>query len=94
MDSYNYDSTALASLISSLEAKLDEYNTTIESIKTLKNTIESSNEWVQDTIKSPFISKCEEYLTYFNNATAKLEAHIAYLKKKNSVMEILEEAYS
>lgn len=94
MDSYNYDSTALASLISSLENKLDEYNTTIENIKTLKSTIENSNEWVQDLIKSPFISKCDEYLTYFNKATNKLEAHITYLKKKNSVMEMLEEAYS
>ncbi len=94
MDSYNYDSTALASIISSLEIKLDDYNDIIQNIKKLKNTIESSNEWIQDNVKPPFISKCEEYLTYFDSEITKLEAHITYLKKKNSVMESLEEAYS
>ena len=94
MDSYNYDSGALTSLIKSFEDKLTEYSAEIQKIETLKTTMENSNEWVQDMIKSPFIAKCNEYIKYYNDSITKLEAHIAYLKKKNLVMESLEDSYS
>ena len=94
MNSYTYDSSALASLISSLERQLDEYKATVKNILTLKTTIENSNDWIQELVKSPFIYKCDEYITYFNNTITKLEAHINYLKQKNITMESLEEAYS
>ena len=94
MDSYNYDSEALTSLIASLETKLGEYNTTIQNIENLKNRIESSTEWIQETVKPLFISKCEEYIKYFNDAITKLENHIEYLKAKNIAMELLEDTYS
>lgn len=94
MNSYFYDSTALRGLINSLKIKLDDYNGMVERITTLKSTIESSGEWEQDIVKTPFISKCDEYLAFFTGMETKLEAYINYLESKNKAMESLESAYS
>lgn len=94
MNSYSYDSTAFSSLIANLQTKLDDYSTIVKNISTLKDTIENSNEWIQNSIKSPFISKCDEYILFYTIFITKLEAYINYLNNKNIAMESLEEAYS
>lgn len=94
MNSYYYDSAGFSSVIESLQTQLDEYSKIVEKIMNLKDTIANSNEWVQDTIKSPFISKCDEYLLFYSIFITKLEAHVNYLKGKNSAMESLEDYYT
>ena len=66
MNSYFYDSVGFSSVIESFQNQLDEYSKIVEKIMNLKDTIANSNEWVQDTIKSPFISKCDEYLLFYS----------------------------
>ncbi len=94
MNIYAYDSALLANRVSSLEEQLNDYSAVIKKIKTLKDSIEASNEWVQESLKTPFISKCNDYIMFYSMILTKLEAHVNYLKNKNKAMESLEDAYS
>ncbi len=94
MSAYYYNSVGLSGTIASLKGKLDEYNSIIEKLSTLKNSIENSNEWVQNNIKPEFIAKCNEYIAFYGIVIAKLEAYINYIESKNKAMENLENSYS
>ena len=94
MSTYYYNSVGLSSTITTLRTRLDEYSDIIEQLSTLKNSIDNSNEWVQENIKPSFIAKCNEYIAFYSIMIAKIEAYVNYLESKNKSMENLENSYS
>ena len=73
---YHYNSEQLTSLIQEFKNSLETYRTSIQAIASLRDEIASSNLWIQDVVKTPFLETCNSYINYYNSTLGKLENHL------------------
>lgn len=76
----DYDS--LMNAISSLESYLEEYNSHISDMKTLSDKVNSSDDWIDTSVKPLFINYLNSYIEIFNSCEKALNDYINFLRIK------------
>lgn len=94
MDLYLYDRDAVSDVISSLNKDIQEYKSSVTALTNLINNIDSSNAWIDKTIKISFVSTAKSYVKQYENLIKEMEILVGYLSSKSSSSSSLEDAYA
>ena len=94
MDLYLYDRDAVSDVISGLNKDIQEYKSSVTALTNLINNIDSSNAWIDKTIKTSFVSTAKSYVKQYENLIKEMEIFVKYLSSKSSSSSALEKAYA
>ena len=72
----------LLTLVRNLDAKLTTYDSHIAELVSLSKQIESSTDWVDETVKPSFISYLNSYIEIYKAVSKSLKSYGVYLKSK------------
>ena len=91
---YKRISEEIASVASSLNKLMNEYDETINNLNQLITSIELSGDWKDAKVKTSFISTASSYIESYNGLITMMERYIKYIETKNSSGDALEKAFS
>jgi hypothetical protein len=93
-DSYYHSNEQVSSIIDDLTNDLNEYNSKIDELVSLVNTMSESSSWKDNLVKSAYIQTCNDYIKEYQKFANILSGFINYLTRKNGGANDLERAYS
>jgi hypothetical protein len=93
MSTYLFDESSVSSTMSSMKSDIDVYRESVTELKKLITTIESSDAWVDNTVKTSFVSTANSYVEKYEEVIKWMEALVDYLSEKSSAATALENAY-
>lgn len=94
MDLYLHDEDAVSSAISNLKGDIQAYEASIRALSNLIKNIDSSGEWLDNTVKTSFITTASSYVKQYENLIKEMEIFVKYLSSKSSSSSALEKAYA
>lgn len=89
-DAYKHDVEHVLKLLRELKAIRENYNSKIDSLKSLTAEISSSTAWVDIIVKQEFINTCNSYNTLYKEHSNKMELYEQYLAFKSGEMNDVE----
>jgi len=93
MSTYLFNEDSVTSTVSSMKSDIETYRENVTALKNLINTIESSDAWVDNTVKTSFVSTASSYVEKYEEIIKWMEALVAYLSDKGKAATELENAY-
>ena len=93
MSTYLFNEDSVTSTISSMKTNIETYRENVTALKNLINNIESSDAWVDNTVKTSFVSTANSYVEKYEEIIKWMEALVAYLTDKGKAATALENAY-
>jgi hypothetical protein len=93
MSTYLFDESSVSSTMSSMKSDIEVYRESVTELKKLITTIESSDAWVDNTVKTSFVSTANSYVEKYEEVIKWMEALVDYLSEKSSAATALENAY-
>ena len=93
MSTYLFDESSVSSTMSSMKSDIEVYRESVTELKKLIITIESSDAWVDNTVKTSFVSTANSYVEKYEEVIKWMEALVDYLSEKSSAATALENAY-
>lgn len=93
MSTYLFNEESVTSTISSMKSNIDNYRENVTALKNLINTIGSSDAWVDNTIKSSFVSTATSYVNKYEEIIKWMESLVTYLSDKSRAASSIENAY-
>ena len=77
-DAYKLDKEQVAKLLEDLKRIRDNYDLKVEDLKKLTAEINSSNDWIDITVKQEFINTCNSYNTLYKEDSNKMNLYEQY----------------
>ena len=74
-DAYKLDKEQVAKLLEDLKRIRDNYDLKVEDLKKLTAEINSSNDWIDITVKQEFINTCNSYNTLYKEHSNKMNLY-------------------
>lgn len=93
-DAYKLDKEQVAKLLEDLKKIRDNYDLKVEDLKKLTAEINSSNDWIDITVKQEFINTCNSYNTLYNEHSNKMNLYEQYLAFKTGEMNDMEQKHT
>lgn len=90
-----HDEGGVSSLVSSIMQKINDYKNIVNQLEKLVTNINTSSDWVDQEVKTAFISQCNSYINYYNAFVQSLNNYVnGYLNRKSKEVADIERAYS
>lgn len=93
-DRYKHDAEGVSSVVSSLQTLIDDYKDRILELMNLVENINGSTSWIDQSVKSSFVSTCTSYINLYRGLATSMENYVNYLVKKSDSASAIESAYS
>lgn len=93
-DAYKLDKEQVAKLLEDLKRIRDNYDLKVEDLKKLTAEINSSNDWIDITVKQEFINTCNSYNTLYKEHSNKMNLYEQYLAFKTGEMIDMEQKHT
>ena len=93
-DNVKYIPDDVSGVISDLRGYLDTYRNNIHLLNNLISSINYSNSWVDQTVKSAFVSTANSYIEGYRGTAQGIEIYIKFLISKSSDFDNLESRYT
>ena len=87
------DPAELKDIASQLQGELDSYKGKIDELTAMKNKIDSSTDWIENSVKPSFIATLDSYITTFMALEDAIDAYIQYINIKADDFDALDSAF-
>lgn len=84
----------VSGVISNLRESLESYRHNIHLLNNLISSINYSNSWKDQVVKSSFIDTANSYINGYENTAQGVEIYIKFLESKSSDFDNLESRFS
>ena len=93
-DRYKHDAEGISSVVSTLQNLISDYKDRILELIKLVETINGSSAWIDQDVKSSFVSTCNSYISLYKDLVNSMENYVNYLIRKSESASAIESAYS
>lgn len=93
-DRYKHDADGVSNVISSLKILIDDYKDRIIELINLVESINGSSSWIDQEVKTSFISTCISYINLYKDLETSMENYVSYLVRKSESASAIEGAYT
>ncbi len=82
-EKFLHDESGVSSFITEVTEYLDDYNSHIEALENLLNSMSSSSAWQDEQVKTSFVNTVTSYITGYKTFASGIEGYVECLKLKS-----------